>query len=124
MRPGPRVIGPKDRVVPDAGQTPRMVREEALSSEGMWLGVVRTEPGMVSAWHHHGDNDTYLYVLSGRLGVDYGARGAESLEAGAGDFMVIPKRLVHRESGTEATEIVVFRVGHGQVLFNVDPPEG
>jgi uncharacterized RmlC-like cupin family protein len=119
----PRVIRANDRTVPETGQTPGMVREEALSSEGLWVGVVRTEPGMVSSWHHHGDNDTYLYVLTGRIGVDYGAKGGESQEARAGDFMVIPKRLVHRESGTEASEIVVVRVGQGKILFNVEGPE-
>jgi uncharacterized RmlC-like cupin family protein len=28
--------------------------------------VVRTEPGMVSGWHHHGEYETVIYVLSAR----------------------------------------------------------
>jgi uncharacterized RmlC-like cupin family protein len=121
-----RVIREVERVVPDAAQTPGMIREEAVSSQGQWIGVVKAVPGMVSGWHHHGANDTYVYVMGGRLRVEYGPGGKEVAEAGPGDFLHIPRDTVHREaSGSpEGAESVVFRVGGGEVLFNVDGPEG
>ena len=121
-----RLIREGERVVPDAAQTPGMIREEAVSSEGRWVGVVKASPDMVSGWHHHGANDTYVYVIVGRLRVEYGPGGQEVAEAGPGDFLLIPQDTVHREaSGSpEGAESVVFRVGGGEVLFNVDGPEG
>lgn len=121
-----RVIRQADRFLPDAAQTPGMIREEAVSSESMWFGVVKAVPHMVSGWHHHGANDTYVYLIRGGLRIEYGPGGHELAEAGPGDFLHIPRDSVHREasSGPEGTESVVFRVGGGEVLFNVDGPEG
>jgi oxalate decarboxylase/phosphoglucose isomerase-like protein (cupin superfamily) len=44
--------------------------------------------------------------------------------AARGDFVLIPKGVVHREGnpGTEPNEAIVFRVGEGEVLVNVDGP--
>ena len=43
---------------------------------------------------------------------------------GPGDFVLIPKGVVHREGnpGTKPNEAIVFRVGEGEVLVNVDGP--
>lgn len=123
--PRARVIRPADRVVPE-GETPGMEREEALASEGLWMGVVRTEPGVITGWHHHGEYDTYVYVLSGRAVLEYGPGGSLVEEAEAGDFLHIPRAAVHREGsarGSRGVEAVLFRVGRGQVVFNVDRPE-
>lgn len=120
-----RVIRATERVIPDAGQSPGMIREEAISSQGLWGGVVKSSPGMASGWHHHGEHETYVYVLRGGLRIDYGAGGREHVEAGPGDFLHIPSQAVHREAsgGPEGAESVVFRVGSGQLLFNVEGPE-
>jgi hypothetical protein len=50
--------------------------------------------------------------------------GTESVEGGPGDFLLIPKGVVHREGnpGTEPNEAIVFRVGEGEILVNVDGP--
>lgn len=121
-----RVIREWERLLPDAAETPGLIREEAVSSEGLWIGVVKAAPDIVSGWHHHGANDTYVYVIGGRLRVEYGPGGQAVAEAGPGDFLHIPRDTVHREAGGghEGAESVVFRVGGGEVLFNVDGPEG
>jgi uncharacterized RmlC-like cupin family protein len=102
-----------------------MVREEAISSDGLWIGVVKSAPGMASGWHHHGENDTYVYVLRGGLRIEFGPGGRGHAEAGPGDFIQIARGTVHREAsgGSEGAESVVFRTGRGHVLFNVDGPE-
>jgi uncharacterized RmlC-like cupin family protein len=102
-----------------------MIREEAFSSEGLWVGFVKSSPGMASGWHHHGEHETFVYVIRGGLRIEYGSGGREHAEAGPGDFLHIPNGSVHREAsgGPEGAESVVFRVGSGEVLVNVDGPE-
>jgi uncharacterized RmlC-like cupin family protein len=102
-----------------------MLREEALATGNMWAGLVRTEAGMVSGWHHHGDHNSVIYVLTGVMRMESGPGGAEVLDAGPGDFLHVAAGAVHRESnptGQEA-QIVVFRAGAGPVVINTDGPE-
>ncbi len=46
------------------------------------------------------------------------------METTAGDFTLIPKGVVHRESnpGIEEQVVAVFRVGSGILVVNVDGP--
>lgn len=120
-----RLIKPSERT--EGGFTPGMVREEALATDEMWAGFVTTEAGMVSGWHHHDDHQTTIYVLSGVMRMEYGPGGGETLEAGPGDFLYVPPRVIHRESNpsAEAGTAVVVRGGKGEVVVNVDgPPPG
>jgi uncharacterized RmlC-like cupin family protein len=119
----PRLVRPEDLVRPDQ-QTIGMLREEAYSTETLWIGVVRAEPEQLTGWHHHGEWDTYAYVLSGTLSLESGPAGADSDEAKACDFLFIPKRAVHREgSGGPGFEAIAIRIGTGPILFNVEGPE-
>jgi len=114
-RPADRVPGP-----PTAG----MIREMAFTTAQAWSGYARTEPGMVSGWHHHGDYDSIIYVLSGALRMEFGPGGGDTLDAQPGDFVLVPSGAVHRESNPSAVpaEIVVVRIGSGESTFNVDGP--
>jgi hypothetical protein len=56
------VVRPEDRQPTPA--TPGMVREAAYPGDRRWAGFARTEPGMISGWHHHDGWDTYVYVRS------------------------------------------------------------
>ncbi|MDP9067160.1 MAG: cupin domain-containing protein [Actinomycetota bacterium] len=114
-----------DRTAPPAGQTPGMVREQAFVADGVWSGVVFTEPGMISGWHHHDEHDTYFYVAAGRALLEFGPGGSDKVDAGPGDFVHVPRRTVHRESnpGEERSVLVGFRVGSGEVVVNVEGPE-
>lgn len=117
-----RVIRPADRT--DTPQTAGMTREEAVIGSGFWSGFATAEPGSVSGWHH-GDHDSVIYVAAGTFRVAFGAGGGKVVDAAAGDFMLIPKGVVHREEnpGEEPSELVVVRVGTGDPVFNVDGPE-
>jgi uncharacterized RmlC-like cupin family protein len=101
-----------------------MIREEAIATERMWAGLVRTDAGMVSGWHHHGDFDTTIFVLSGAIRMEYGSAGTDRIDAGPGDFLHVMHGAVHRESnpGDEVAELVVVRSGSGEPVVNVDPP--
>ena len=116
-------ISPGDRVEGD--YTPGMMREQAVATAGIWSGLVRTEAGMTSGWHHHGDYETAIYVLSGRLRMESGTAGSEVVDAGPGDFVYVPKHKVHRESNPsqEESRLVVVRAGRGDAVFNVGGPE-
>lgn len=105
--------------------TAGMTREEAFATASMWAGLVRTEPGMQSGWHHHGDHETAIYMLSGRMQMESGPGGSEVVEAGAGDFIYVPAEAIHRESNPseEQAVAVILRSGTGQVVVNVEGPE-
>ena len=109
-----------------ADPTPGMTRQLAGHEAGMWSGVVDTEPGAVSGWHHHGDHETTLYVVSGRMRLESGPGGGDVVEAGPGDFLRVPAGAVHRESnpGGEPSRAVVVRCGTGAPTTNVEGPAG
>jgi uncharacterized RmlC-like cupin family protein len=104
--------------------TPGVDRQEAFATGRMWSGLARTEPGMVSGWHHHGDYETTIYILSGALRMEFGPNGSATLDAAPGDFVFVPKGAVHRESNpsTEPADIIVMRAGAGESTYNVDGP--
>ncbi len=118
-----RLIRPDDR---SEGQTtPGMRREQAVSTDRSWAGHVTTAAGMVSGWHHHGDYESHIYVVSGALRIESGPGGQDMVDAQPGDFVFVPPHTVHREgnpSSAEATVIVV-RAGMGEAVFNVDGPD-
>ena len=101
-----------------------MARRVGLEAAGMWSGTVDTEPGAVSGWHHHGDHETTLYVVAGRMRLESGPGGAMVAEAVAGDFLHVPAHAVHRESnpGDSPSRAVIVRCGTGAPTVNVDAP--
>jgi uncharacterized RmlC-like cupin family protein len=107
-----------------ADPTPGMSRKLAAQRDGMWSGTVDTEPHATSAWHHHGDYETTLYIVSGRMRMESGPGGRHVVEAGPGDFLRVPAGAVHRESNPsdEPGRAVIVRCGTGEPTTNVDGP--
>jgi uncharacterized RmlC-like cupin family protein len=70
--------------------------------------------------------DTYFYVVSGTIELKSGPSGSARASAGPGDFVVVPRRTVHREGTPPGgpAEAVVIRIGHGPSVVNVDGPDG
>lgn len=106
-------------------QTEGMRREQLISSDSAWVGMVYTEPDTSSGWHHHGDHDTYVYCVAGSVRIEFGPHGTDSIDGGSGDVVHIPKGVIHRESNKGDTKGAVFlvRVGEGVPVVNVDGPE-
>jgi uncharacterized RmlC-like cupin family protein len=123
------VAGDVRRIMPEertrGAQTPGMIREEAVATDGMWAGLARTEAGMVSGWHHHGNYESTIYVLSGSLRMEFGPGGRDVIDAAPGDFLYVAPGAIHRESNPsrDESQIVVVRSGSGEPVFNVDAPE-
>ena len=117
----------------DTPQTPGMRRLAAVShalvgSEKLWAGVMIAEPGMASAVHHHGDQETVVFVLSGRSKVRWGGRLEQEADLEAGDFLFIPARLPHQEINPSADQSVVWvvmRSAQEAAVVNLAPgPDG
>lgn len=115
VRPAERTLGQP---------TPGMHREQAVVTEGMWAGHVATDASSISGWHHHGEHETSIYVVSGRLRMEFGPRGAETVDAVAGDFVYVPPNAIHREGNPsdETSSLVVVRSGTGEAVVNVAGP--
>jgi uncharacterized RmlC-like cupin family protein len=96
-----------------------------VGSEDLWVGVVTVEPGARTGAHHHGDVDSVVCITQGRLTIRYGENLEERAEAGAGDFIYIPARVVHQEvnlSETDGIDSIVIRSGDN-VVVNVEMPD-
>jgi uncharacterized RmlC-like cupin family protein len=83
-------------------QTPGSLRLAAVSSElgilsALWGGTFRVEPGAQTGIHHHGSQETVVYVLEGESYVQWGQKGEHAVTVRAGDFLHVPAWLVHRE---------------------------
>jgi len=119
----PKLIRPADRHQ-QTGQTAGMIREEAVHTDGLWAGVVRTEAGRSSSWHHHGTYESVIYVIHGRVQIECGPAGRTTFHEGPGDCIYLPPGEIHREGndGLEESEIVVVRSGSGELVVNVAGP--
>lgn len=121
----PEVVSPAGRVSPSGQQTSGMQREQAFAGGDRWIGFVSSEPGEWSGWHHHGETDTYFYVLQGGIEFEYGADRAVT-NVDAGDFCHVPAGLVHRERSKPGAraDLVLVRMGAGPTVVNVPGPHG
>ncbi|TAJ20466.1 MAG: cupin domain-containing protein [Dehalococcoidia bacterium] len=116
-------VAAAQRTVADPAN-PGVVREQAFAMEGLWAGIALTQPGMDSGWHHHGEYESVVFVLSGALRMESGPGGLSIVDAKAGDFLYVPAGAIHREqnTGDRESEVVVMRAGHGSATVNVHGP--
>jgi uncharacterized RmlC-like cupin family protein len=83
-------------------QTPGSLRLAAIHAGAgiaspMWGGIFVVEPGARTGIHHHGEQDTIVYVLEGSSFVRWGERGEFNATVHAGDFLHVPAWLPHQE---------------------------
>jgi uncharacterized RmlC-like cupin family protein len=104
--PSIRIVRPGEQTSATA-QTSGSLRLEAIGGRGgpagMWGGTFVVEPGAKTGIHHHGAQETIVYVLEGESLVRWGDRGEHQAIARAGDFVHVPARLVHMEINPSAT---------------------
>lgn len=114
-----------DRMVPGP-DTPGQPRKTAFEAGGLWAGTTTViAGGAPSQWHHHADHDTVMYMLTGRIRVDWGERGDRSFVIGPGEFAFIGRGVIHRAEvvdGDGDSTFVAVRVGSGETVVNVDGP--
>jgi uncharacterized RmlC-like cupin family protein len=124
--PTVRVVGPAEF---DSGtaQTPGSLRLAAVAPQlgiqsVLWGGLFEVEPGARTGIHHHGEQQTIAYVLSGVCEVRWGARGECAARAKAGDFIHVPAFLLHMEinpSDSEPFRWVVVRSTPTPIVVNL-----
>jgi Cupin domain len=78
-----------------AAQTPGSERRAAIApalgiASTIWGGLFEVEPGSRTGIHHHGEQETIAYVLSGICEIRWGERGETVARAKAGDFIHVP----------------------------------
>ena len=100
-----RLVPPADRV--EGEQTPGMTREQAISIDGLWAGLVQTEAHMTTGWHHHADYDTSIYVIDGSLRMESGP-GAPAWSRRVRATLSMYPRVRSTGRGTRATKRVIL----------------
>lgn len=126
MEPEIRVVEPHERDA-NTPQTPGLLREVAFDGRNPDAKVLSAflstvEPGAATGAHHHGDQETVLYVLNGRARFRYGPRLEHRTEAGEGAFVFIPAEIIHQEinaSADEPTSWVVVRSAPDPIVVNL-----
>lgn len=101
-------------------------RDFAFKEEGILVLRSRTESGIVSGWHRHGDYHVYGYMAKGSMLLEFGPDGKESILVEEGGFFHVPPHTTHREtnpSKTEGQEIIIFLTGKGDLVQNLEGPE-
>jgi len=111
-----------EKAVEQGGESGSILRRTAIDEPTLWTGISTVPAGAATGWHHHGTNTTVFYMLSGSLTVEHGDDHTEVAMAEAGDFVVVPAGVVHREIVPSAgpAEAVVMRFGNGQGPLVVD----
>jgi uncharacterized RmlC-like cupin family protein len=127
-KPSVRVVR-RDQLASDTPQTSGLLPHVAFDSrnpDAMALSAFLTtvQPGAATGAHHHGDQETILYVLEGTARYRWGDRLEHVVESGPGDFVFIPAHTVHQEinaSTDTPTVWVVTRSDPDPIV--VDLPE-
>ncbi|WP_454629794.1 cupin domain-containing protein [Bradyrhizobium cenepequi] len=102
MNSSVHVVSP-DRFDLGTTQTPGSERRAAIDPalgipSAIWGGLFEVKPGSRTGVHHHGNQETIAFVLSGVCEIRWGARGEFVAHAEAGDFIHVPAFLPHMES--------------------------
>jgi uncharacterized RmlC-like cupin family protein len=111
----------------ETAQTPGSERRAAIApalgiASTIWAGLFEVAPGSRTGIHHHGEQETIAYVLSGICDIRWGAKGDSIARAQAGDFIHVPAFLPHMEinpSRQEPFRWVVVRSTAIPVVVNL-----
>jgi uncharacterized RmlC-like cupin family protein len=109
-------------------QTSGMTRAAAIThaktgASKLWAGTMLVQPDAKTGPHHHGELETVLYVVKGRVRMRWGDQLEFSEEARPGDFIYVPPYVPHQEinaSPDESCEAVVVRDGQDPIVVNLD----
>jgi uncharacterized RmlC-like cupin family protein len=125
-------VAHRDALDGNTPQTPGLIRDVAFDARNpgaAHLSAVRStvKPGAVTGAHHHGEQETVLYVISGTARFRWGDRLEHVAEAGPGDFVFVPAHVVHQEINASAefeTVWAVVRSGVDPVVVNLPELDG
>lgn len=107
----------------EASASPGITRHLAFKGEDYLVLRARSDAGVISGWHHHGDYDVYGYVVSGSARLEGRDGNNNVISLKQGDFLHVPPHTVHREinpSSEEGNEVILFLCGNGPLVVNID----
>ncbi len=119
---------PADGGTTDTAQTSGMKRtatitDATVGAETIWMGRTVMAPRAVSGKHHHGENETAIYVVSGSPEFIYWEGGGEiRVATQPGDFVFIPPHVPHIESNAHSDEeavVVIARSSQVGIVENL-----
>ncbi|RCG24510.1 cupin domain-containing protein [Sphaerisporangium album] len=116
--------GTFDRNTPQTQGLTREVAFDSRNPDAEHLSAFRStvKPGAATGAHHHGSQETVLYVISGSGRYRWGDKLENVVEAGPGDFVFIPAHVIHQEiNPSTETETVwaVVRSGVDPIVVNL-----
>jgi uncharacterized RmlC-like cupin family protein len=108
-------------------QTSGSLRKSAIAAmhgivSSLWAGIFVVEPSPKTGIHHHGEQDTVVYVLEGAAVVRWGEFGEHSATVSASDFLHVPSWLPHQElnpSNEQPFRWVVVRSTPEPIVVNL-----
>jgi uncharacterized RmlC-like cupin family protein len=120
-------VARRDQLTNDTALTSGLLRSVAFDSRNPDAKVLSAFlstvlPGAATGAHHHGDQETILYVVEGTARYRWGERLEHVVEAGPGDFVFIPAHTVHQElnaSRDRPTVWAVTRSGTDPIVVNL-----
>ena len=123
-----RVIRPLDLVshALEASGIARLpaITHELVGAEKLWVGVTILEPGATTGPHHHGDRETGVYMVAGRVLLRWGSRLEANAELEVGDLAFVPPHLSHEvvnpSPDKPAVLVVVWNGDHVSVPIGPD----
>ncbi len=103
------------RVLYESEQQPSRCKE--LLTKNSWGGA--WVDGVFSYHHYHSTSHEVLCMLSGRASIDFGGPEGETVEVQAGDVVVIPAGVGHRNGGSSGDFSVVGAYPRGQESYDL-----
>ncbi|WP_030671251.1 cupin domain-containing protein [Streptomyces rimosus] len=96
-----------------------------VGSKRLWMGLVENAPLSATDNHHHGESEAGIYVVSGHpVFVYHDGTQEVRVEAGPGDFLLVPPHVPHREENPDPDEPVVVLIARTtQEPIKVSVPE-
>ena len=89
------------------------------------MGTAVNDPGAASGAHHHGANESGIYILRGRVRFRWGDK-LENVEiAEPGDFIFVPPFEIHMEENLDLeneAELLLARNSQEAIVVNVPDP--
>lgn len=119
-----RLVTPADRVTaeyPDGVTRSAAISRDTTGNETLFVAVSGAPAGAPpTPPHHHGDCETALYLLRGRMRFWFGEGLTEHVDAGPGDFLHLEPNTVHAEESLtpdEPVEVLIIRTKPPEVRF-------
>ena len=89
------------------------------------MGVGKNEPGAASGVHHHGQSESGIYILQGRIRFRWGKNMENVVDTEPGDFVFVPPWEIHSEENLDPdgpAEFVLARNTMEGIVVNVPDP--